>query len=50
MTTRQHFRSLMAERRMFPRGSADHAYRTRAGRKLVWLMRGVPTDRWETME
>lgn len=50
MTTRQHFRSLMAERRTFQRGSADHDYRTRALRKLVWLMRGVPTDKWETIK
>jgi hypothetical protein len=36
----------MAERRAFRPGSADHDYRTRAARKLVWLMRGVPTSEW----
>ena len=46
MTTRQHFRSLMAQRRNWPRGSHDWEYRTRAARKLAWIIRGVPVDRW----
>lgn len=46
MTTRDFFLALMAERRRWPRGTADHEYRTRAARKLVWLMRGVPTEEW----
>ena len=46
MTTRAAFLALMAERRNWPRGSADHDYRTRAARKLVWIMRGVPTTEW----
>lgn len=46
MTTRAIFHELMAERRRFPRNSPDHEYRTRAARKLVWIMRKVPADRW----
>lgn len=46
MQTAAAFRALMAERRLWPRGSADHEYRTRAARKLIWLMRGVPTNQW----
>lgn len=46
MTTRAAFRAIMAERRAWPRGSADHEYRTRAARKLAWLLRGVPVDQW----
>lgn len=46
MTTRQTFLALMAERRHWPRGSADHDYRTRAARKLIWIMRGVPVSEW----
>lgn len=47
MTTREIFRALMAERRQWPHGSADWMYRTRAARKLVWLIRGIPENQWE---
>ena len=40
------FRKLMCDRRAHPRGSPDHEYRTRAARKLVWLMRGKPVSEW----
>ena len=46
MTTRAHFLALMAERRKCLRGTADHEYRTRAARKLVWIMRGIPSSLW----
>jgi hypothetical protein len=46
MTTRAAFRAIMVERRQWPPGSADYEYRTRAARKLVWIMRGVPVDQW----
>ena len=46
MTTKQHFRALMFERRAFDRSSAEHLYLTRAGRKFVWLMRRIPTSQW----
>ena len=46
MTTREHFRALMADRRAWPRGSADWEYRSRAARKLLNLIRGVPVDQW----
>lgn len=49
MTTRDTFRALWAERRHWPRGSVDHDYLTRALRKLAWIIRGVPADKWETM-
>lgn len=44
--TRATFLALMAERRQFQRGTPDHEYRTRAARKLVWIMRGVPSNQW----
>jgi len=46
MTARDYFKELMAERRMFRRGTAEHNWRTRAARKYVWLMRGIPTKEW----
>jgi len=46
MTTRAIFLALMAERRNWPRGYMDHEYRTRAARKLVWIIRGVPASEW----
>lgn len=46
MNARENFLSLMAERRAFPRGTPEHEYRSRAARKLVWLMRGVPSSEW----
>ena len=47
MTARDAFLALMAERRAHKPGTADHEYRTRAGRKLVWIMRGVPSSEWK---
>ncbi len=46
MTTRAVFLALMAERRNWPPGSADHEYRTKAARQLVWIMRGRPAMEW----
>jgi hypothetical protein len=46
MTTRDHFRALMADRRAWPKGSADHEYRSRAARRLVWIIRKVPAACW----
>ena len=46
MTTKQHFLALMSERRAFDRSSAEHLSLTRAGRKFVWLMRGIPSSQW----
>ena len=43
---KQEFRRLMQERKAFPVGSPDHEYRTRAARKLAWIMRGVPVSEW----
>jgi hypothetical protein len=40
------FRQLMCERRAFSKGSPDHAYRTRAARKFVWISRGIAVDVW----
>jgi len=47
MTTRAHLLSLLAERKAWPKGSADHAYRTKAARKLVWIIKGRPVNEWE---
>jgi hypothetical protein len=48
MTTRANFLATMAERRAWPRDTAEHAYLTRTARKLVWLLRDVPTMEWRT--
>lgn len=46
--TRAAFHQMLTERRAYPPGSPDHSYRTRAARKLVWLMRGIPVSKWST--
>lgn len=46
---KQLFRRLMRERRGHVIGSAEHEWRTRAARKYVWLMRGVPTNQWSEL-
>jgi hypothetical protein len=46
MNAAAHFRALMAERRHFPRGSAEWSWRTRAARKFAWIMRKTPTAIW----
>lgn len=46
MTARSLFKQMMTERRQYPRGSSDFEWRTRAARKYVWLMRGVPSAEW----
>ena len=46
MTMRESFHRCMSMRRNYARGSSDHAAITRTARKLIWLMRGVPVDRW----
>lgn len=46
VTTRELFHDIMRQRRQWPVGSSDWAYRTRAARKLVWMMRGIPTAEW----
>jgi hypothetical protein len=37
---------MLAERRLFRRGSLDWQWRTSAARKYVNLIRGVPVDQW----
>ena len=46
MTTRETFFALMAERRLWPKGSADHEYRSRAARQLYWIIKGIPSGEW----
>lgn len=46
MTLRENFRLLMAERRLYMRGTPEHDWRTRAARKFIWIMRDVPTTEW----
>lgn len=49
MTTAQHFRDVMAQRRTYrsnPAFAAEWQYLTRAARKLAWLVRGVPVSEW----
>ena len=50
MTPHEHFRALMRERREYKPGTPEHSWRTRAARKFVWLMRGVPTEQWGAMQ
>ena len=40
------FRGTMTERRKHRRNSLDWHYLTRAARKCVWIMLGVPTSEW----
>lgn len=40
------FRQIMRERREYRRGDLEFDWRTRAARKFVWLLRGVPTSKW----
>ena len=46
MSTRATFIAIMAVRKSHRRGSADHEYLTRAARKLVWIIRDIPTTEW----
>ena len=46
MTTKATFLAIMAVRRGYKPGSADHDYLSRSARKMVWLMRKVPVDKW----
>jgi hypothetical protein len=46
LTTKDHFHILMAQRRGWRRGTVEHSYMTRAARKLVWIIRGVPAMNW----
>ena len=47
MNAKSYFRNVMSERRAFARGTPDHAYRTRAARRLLSIVRGVPSVEWE---
>jgi hypothetical protein len=47
MTTQNVFREIMRDRRIWRRGSAEYEYLTRAARKLVWIMRGIPVMEWK---
>ena len=40
------FRQIMRERREYRRGDLEFDWRTRAARKFVWSLRGVPTSKW----
>ena len=43
------FRRVMAERRAYRQTRCgEWEWRTRAARKLVWWMRGVPANGWRT--
>lgn len=46
MTPKTLFRQMMKERRAYDRGSDEWAWRTRAARKYVWIIRDVPTMEW----
>lgn len=49
MTTTQHFRDVMAQRRPYrnnPARSIEWAYLTRLARKLAWIVRGIPAKDW----
>lgn len=46
MTARENLRQMLAQRRQFPRHSAEWNWRTRAARKYVWIILGLPTTEW----
>ena len=46
MTTKDLFRRMLRERRLYPRGSDEWDWRTRAARKYAWILRGVPVNEW----
>ena len=46
MTARALLRVMLAERRLFPKHSADWAYRTRAAMTYIRLIRSIPVDDW----
>ena len=46
MTARQNLRQMLHERRMFPHGSLEWEWRTRAARKYIAIIRGVPANEW----
>lgn len=39
-------RRMLTERRRFDKDSMDYEWRTRAARKYVWMLRGVPVLEW----
>jgi hypothetical protein len=45
-TARTEFHRIMADRRQWPPGSADWEYRSRAARRLVWIIKGIPAEQW----
>lgn len=45
--TRRQLRHTLAQRRQHPRGSYEWQYLTRAARKIVLILRGLPTTEWE---
>lgn len=46
MTAKDFFLQMMRERRHYAPGSAEWTWRTRAARKYVWMLRGVPVREW----
>lgn len=46
MNAKTLFRQIMRERRLYDRASAEWAWRTRAARKYVWIIRDVPPMEW----
>lgn len=40
------FRAMIQERRMFPRHSSEWQWRTRAARKFLNIIRGIPAKDW----
>jgi hypothetical protein len=41
------FRLMMQQRKEWPRGSAEHTWRTNAARKYYWQIKGRPVNTWE---
>lgn len=46
MTARENLRQMLSERRQFSHNSLDYQWRTRAARKYIWSLRGVPPQEW----
>lgn len=46
MTSRDWFRLTMRERRQCIKGTPEYDWRTRAARKYLWMLKGIPTKDW----
>ena len=46
MTRKERFLEQMQERRKHGKDTLEYEWRTKAARKLYWMLRGVPVSEW----